>query len=107
MTTTTTTTTTTTPVVTTTGRTWGEYTWAVSDQSTDPSRPHMDIGGNPSVLYDVVTKKLVLQFVRGLLEKKSQSQTCNPATTNWWVGLSWRCSCSCLSAVLSAMRHRA
>jgi hypothetical protein len=23
------------------------------------------------------------QFCRGLLDKKSEAQTCNPATTNW------------------------
>ena len=76
------------------GRTWGEYTWAVSDHSTDPSRPDMDIGGNPSAVYDQATGKLVLQFVRGLRHKKTQAQTCNPALTNWQQessdsGLTW------------------
>ena len=76
------------------GRTWGEYTWAVSDHSTDPSRPDMDIGGNPSAVYDHSTGKLVLQFVRGLRNKKTQAQTCNPALTNWQQessdsGLTW------------------
>ena len=47
------------------GRTWGPYSWAVSDHSTDPSRPDMDIGGNPSALFDPKTGKIVLQFVRG------------------------------------------
>lgn len=76
------------------GRSWGRYSWAVSDHSTDPTRPNMDIGGNPSVLYDAVAQRLVLQFVRGTLDKKSEAQTCNPATTNWQQtstdsGLSW------------------
>lgn len=76
------------------GRTWGEYTWAVSDHSTDPSRPDMDIGGNPSTVYDKSTGKLILQFVRGLRNKKTQAQTCNPALTNWQTesadsGLTW------------------
>ena len=76
------------------GRTWGPYAWAVSDHSTDPSRPTMDIGGNPSPVYDKVTGKLVLQFVRGLRNKKTQSQTCNPALSNWQQesedgGLTW------------------
>eukprot|EP01051_Picozoa_sp_SAG22_P009424 SAG22_NODE_787_length_7239_cov_4.418487_3_plen_284_part_00 len=65
------------------GRTWGAYEWAVSDQSTDPSRPHMDVGGNPSALFDKATGKLLLQFVRGVLDRKTQAQPCNPATTNW------------------------
>jgi sialidase-1 len=65
------------------GRHWGAYTWAVSDHSTDLSRPHMDIGGNPSLLLDRKNGKLILQFVRGLLDKKTQAQSCNPATTNW------------------------
>ena len=76
------------------GRSWGEYTWAVSDQSTDPSRNNMDVGGNPSVLFNTVTNKLVLQFVRGMLYKKTEAQSCNPATTNWQqessdAGLTW------------------
>lgn len=100
------------------GRSWGSYTWAVSDHSTDPTRPHMDIGGNasarailitarlpgvflrncswlqPSAVLDKATGKLILQFVRGLLDKKSEAQTCNPATTNWQQestdgGLTW------------------
>jgi hypothetical protein len=54
----------------------------------------MDIGGNPSALFDKTTGKLLLQFVRGLLDKKSEAQTCNPATTNWQQestdsGLTW------------------
>ena len=54
----------------------------------------MDIGGNPSAVYDRVTGKLVLQFVRGLRHKKTQSQTCNPALSNWQQesldgGLTW------------------
>jgi hypothetical protein len=65
------------------GRSWGAYTWAVSDHSTDPTRKDMDIGGNPSVLFDAITNTLVLQFVRGQLHKATESQTCNPATTNW------------------------
>ena len=76
------------------GRSWGAYTWAVPDTSTDPSRPHMDIGGNPSALFDTASGKLILQFVRGLLDKKTEAQTCNPATTNWQQestdsGLTW------------------
>lgn len=55
----------------------------MSDHSTDPSRPNMDIGGNPAALFDKATGKLLLQFVRGLLDKKTEAQTCNPATTNW------------------------
>ncbi len=43
----------------------------------------MDIGGNPAALFDKTTGKLLLQFVRGLLNKKTEAQTCNPATTNW------------------------
>jgi hypothetical protein len=54
----------------------------------------MDIGGNPSAVYDHQKGKLVLQFVRGLLNKHTQAQTCNPATTNWQIestdsGLTW------------------
>eukprot|EP00035_Acanthoeca_spectabilis_P028159 m.469430 g.469430 ORF g.469430 m.469430 type:complete len:494 (+) comp28558_c0_seq1:69-1550(+) len=76
------------------GRTWGPYMWAVSDQSTDPSRPDMDIGGNPVPVYDATANKLILQFVRGLRNKQTQSQTCNPALTNWQTesfddGLTW------------------
>ena len=55
----------------------------MSDHSTDPSRQNMDIGGNPAALFDKATGKLLLQFVRGLLDKKTEAQTCNPATTNW------------------------
>ena len=68
------------------GRTWGPYTWAVPPTSTDPSRPHMDIGGNPSLVLDErtgVDGTLILQFNRGLMDKKTQSQTCNPAASNW------------------------
>lgn len=65
------------------GRTWGPYSWAVSDQSTDPSRPDMDIGGNPSAVYDKSTGKIVLQFVRGQRNLPSPAQSCNPAMTNW------------------------
>merc|ERR1712232_404534 len=54
----------------------------------------MDIGGNPSAVYDKVTGKLILQFVRGNRNKKTQAQACNPATTNWQQesidsGLTW------------------
>ena len=65
------------------GRTWGAYSFAVSAQSTDPSRKGFDIGGNPSCLYDGVKKRLLLQFVRGDRNKKTQSQPCNPALTNY------------------------
>lgn len=65
------------------GRQWGAYEWAVSDHSTDPSREDMDIGGNPSLVLNKFTGKLVLQFVRGLRNKRTQAQTCNPALTNW------------------------
>ena len=65
------------------GRTWGPYGWAVTDRSTDPSRPSMDVGGNPSCLYDRQRQRLVLQFVRGERHRRTQSQPCNPATTNW------------------------
>lgn len=61
---------------------------------TDPSRPDMDIGGNPAPVYDSTTGKIILQFVRGLRNKKMQAQTCNPALTNWQIesdddGITW------------------
>jgi signal transduction histidine kinase len=66
------------------GQTWGPYIWAVSDESTDPSRPDMDVGGNPSAVYDAATGKVLLQFVRGTLNDP-KGQTCNPATSNWQI----------------------
>lgn len=53
----------------------------------------MDIGGNPSAVYDDTTGKLLLQFVRGNAYEK-KGQTCNPATSNWQIesvddGLTW------------------
>lgn len=75
------------------GRTWGPYEWAVSDKSTDPTRPDFDVGGNPSPVYDAVTGKVILQFVRGKANTKG-GQTCNPAVSNWQIesaddGVTW------------------
>ena len=48
----------------------------------------MDVGGNPSAIYDASRDRLVLQFVRGIRHNTSNMkdggwQTCNPALTNW------------------------
>ena len=77
------------------GRTWGNYSWAVPPTKTDASgRDGMDIGGNPSAVWDSDRNVLLLQFVRGLRNRKTQAQTCNPALSNWQQqssdgGLTW------------------
>lgn len=74
------------------GRTWGPYTWAVTDKPTranaSDTRPGMDIGGNPSAIWDPHRKRLLLQFVRGIRHTTNNMadggwQTCNPALSTW------------------------
>ena len=67
------------------GRSWHGLQWVVADTATTPSdgRPGMNIGGNPTAVFDAVRSRIVLQFTRGLRNAPPPAQSCNPALSNW------------------------